>query len=89
MKQLCKNNRVFYSLGNTDKDTMEDGVYDFLNDFQNADSHKIMMVHITDSFIFGNASKVKNRYLVVSGHTHRGQARISFKGGFRSMTKGF
>ena len=39
---------------------MEDGVYDFLTDFQNADSHKIMIVKITDIFIFGNASKLKN-----------------------------
>ena len=114
MKDLCKNHKVFYSLGNTDKDyiesgtsdlvkelkdvgvtvldneykdikingnniriggmyayafglngnndvdkdTMEEGVYDFLTDFQNTDSYKIMMAHRPDSFIFGNASKI-------------------------------
>lgn len=137
MKDLCKNNKVFYSLGNTDKDyiesgtsdlvkelkdvgvtvldneykdikingnniriggmyayafglngnndvdkdTMEEGVYDFLTDFQNTDSYKIMMAHRPDSFIFGNASKIWDVDLVVSGHTHGGQVRVPFKGG--------
>ena len=64
-----------------DKDTMEEGVYDFLTDFQNTDNYKIMMAHRPDSFIFGNASEVWNIDLVVSGHTHGGQVVLPFLGG--------
>lgn len=64
-----------------DKDTMEDGVYDFLTDFQNTDNYKIMMAHRPDSFIFGNASEVWDIDLVVSGHTHGGQVVLPFLGG--------
>ena len=137
MKDLCKNNKVFFSLGNSDidyieaktsdlikeledvgvtvfdkeyedveingntiriggmysyafglngnndvdKDTMEEGVYDFLQDFQNTDNYKIMMAHRPDSFIFGNASEVWDIDLVVSGHTHGGQVVLPFLGG--------
>lgn len=40
--------------GNNDvvKDTMEDGAYDFLTEFQNTFNYKIMMSHRPDSFIF-------------------------------------
>lgn len=64
-----------------DKDTMEEGVYDFLQDFQNTDNYKIMMAHRPDSFIFGNASEVWDIDLVVSGHTHGGQVVLPFLGG--------
>ena len=145
MKQLCKNNKVFYSLGNTDidyieagtsdlvkelenvgvtvlnneyrdinikgnkiriggmyayafglngnnnvaKDSMEEGVYDFLTDFQDTENYKIMMAHRTDSFIFGNASKVWDVDLVVSGHNHGGQVVIPFVGGLYGGDQGW
>ena len=145
MKQLCKDNKVFYSLGNTDidyieagtsdllkeledigvtvldneykdikvngnniriggmyayafglndnndvdKDTMEDGVYDFLNEFQDTDNYKIMMAHRPDSFIFGNASKVWDVDLVVSGHNHGGQVVLPFVGGLYGGDQGW
>lgn len=145
MKQLCKNNKVFYSLGNTDidyieagtsdlvtelenigvtvldneykdvhingnsiriggmyayafglndnndvdKDTMEDGVYDFLNEFENTANYKIMMAHRPDSFIFGNASEVWNIDLVVSGHNHGGQVVLPFVGGLYGGDQGW
>lgn len=145
MKQLCKNNKVLYSLGNTDidylelgrfnlvkeledvgvtvldneykdidlngnkiriggmyayafglngnnnvdKNTMEEGVFDFLNDFQDTDNYKIMMAHRPDSFIFGNASKVWDIDLVVSGHTHGGQAILPFVGGLYGGDQGW
>lgn len=145
MKHLCKNYKVFYSLGNTDidymesgtsdlvkeleatgvtvlnnqykdikikgnniriggmyayafglnanndvdKDTMEDGVYDFLKDFQDTDHYKIMMVHRPDSFIFGNASEVWNIDLVVSGHNHGGQVVLPFVGGLYGGDQGW
>ena len=132
MKELCKDNKVFFSLGNSDIDYIEagtsdlikeledvgvtvldeayedievngnniriggmyayafglngnneDGVYDFLTDFQNTDNYKIMMAHRPDSFIFGDASEIWDIDLVVSGHTHGGQVRVPFKGGDR------
>lgn len=145
MKQLCKENQVFYSLGNTDidyiksgrsnlakdlenvgvtvldnkyedvkingdtiriggmyayafglngnndvnKDTMKDGVYDFLCKFQDTDNYKIMMAHRPDSFIFGNASKVWNIDLVVSGHNHGGQVVLPFIGGLYGGDQGW
>lgn len=145
MKQLCKNNKVFYSLGNTDidyieagtsdllkeledigvtvldneykdikvngnniriggmyayafglndnndvdKDTMEDGVYDFLNEFQDTDNYKIMMAHRPDSFIFGNASEIWDVDLVVSGHNHGGQVVLPFFGGLYGGDQGW
>ena len=145
MKQLCKNNKVFYSLGNTDidyieagtsdllkeledigvtvldneykdinvngnniriggmyayafglndnndvdKDTMEDGVYDFLNGFQDTDNYKIMMAHRPDSFIFGNASEIWDVDLVVSGHNHGGQVVLPFFGGLYGGDQGW
>lgn len=145
MKQLCKENQVFYSLGNTDidyiksgrsnlvkdledvgvtvldneyedvkingniiriggmyayafgingnnhvnKDTMEDGVYDFLCKFQDTDNYKIIMAHRPDSFIFGNASKVWNIDLVVSGHNHGGQVVLPFVGGLYGGDQGW
>ena len=63
------------------KDTMEEGIYDFLCDFQDTDNYKIMMAHRPDSFIFGNASEVWDIDLVVSGHTHGGQVVLPFLGG--------
>ncbi|WP_419725258.1 metallophosphoesterase [Terrisporobacter petrolearius] len=145
MKQLCKENQVFYSLGNTDidyiksgrsnlikdlenvgvtvldneyedvkinsniiriggmyayafglndnndvdKNTMEKGVFDFLNDFQDTDNYKIMMAHRPDSFIFGNASKVWDIDLVVSGHNHGGQVALPFVGGLYGGDQGW
>lgn len=145
MKQLCKENQVFYSLGNTDiyyiksgrsnlvkdlenvgvtvldneyedvkingeiiriggmyayafglngnnnvdKNTMEEGVFDFLNDFQDTDNYKIMMAHRPDSFIFGNASKVWDIDLVVSGHNHGGQVALPFVGGLYGGDQGW
>lgn len=145
MKELCKDNKVFFSLGNSDidyieagtsdlikeledvgvtvldkayedieingntiriggmysyafglngfnsvdKDTMEEGVYDFIQDFQNTDNYKIMMAHRPDSFIFGNASEVWDIDLVVSGHTHGGQVVLPFLGGLYVGDQGF
>lgn len=145
MKQLCKNHKVFYSLGNTDidyieagtsdllkeledigvtvldneykdlningniiriggiyayafglngnndvdKDTMEEGVYDFLADFQDTSNYKIMMAHRPDSFIFGNASEIWSIDLVVSGHNHGGQVVLPFVGGIYGGDQGW
>lgn len=72
-----------------DKETMEEGVFDFLTDFQNTDSYKIMMAHRPDSFIFGNASEVWDIGLVVSGHNHGGQVVLPFVGGLYGGDQGW
>lgn len=72
-----------------DRDTMEEGVYDFLIDFQDTDNYKIMMAHRPDSFIFGNASKVWDIDLVVSGHNHGGQVVLPFVGGLYGGDQGW
>ncbi|MEW9077472.1 metallophosphoesterase [Terrisporobacter glycolicus] len=72
-----------------DKDTMEEGVFDFLTDFQDTDNYKIMMAHRPDSFIFGNASQVWNIDLVVSGHNHGGQVVLPFIGGLYGGDQGW
>ncbi|MCC3865792.1 metallophosphoesterase [Terrisporobacter petrolearius] len=74
---------------NVDKNTMEEGIFDFLNDFQDTDNYKIMMAHRPDSFIFGNASKVWNIDLVVSGHNHGGQVVLPFVGGLYGGDQGW
>ena len=65
-----------YAFGEINEDT-----YNFLCDFQNTDSYKVMMSHRPDSFIFGDASQVWDIDLVVSGHTHGGQVRLPYLGG--------
>jgi len=74
---------------NVDKNTMEEGIFDFLNGFQDTDNYKIMMAHRPDSFIFGNASKVWNIDLVVSGHNHGGQVVLPFVGGLYGGDQGW
>lgn len=72
-----------------DKDTMEEGVYDFLADFQDTNNYKIMMAHRPDSFIFGNASEAWDIDLVVSGHNHGGQVVLPFVGGLYGGDQGW
>ncbi len=74
---------------NVDKDTMEEGVYDFLCKFQYTDNYKIMMAHRPDSFIFGDASEVWDIDLVVSGHNHGGQVVLPFVGGLYGGDQGW
>ena len=64
-------------------------VYNFLCDFKDTKSYKIMMAHRPDSFIFGDASEVWDIDLVVSGHTHGGQVRLPFMGGLYVGDQGY
>ena len=64
-------------------------VKEYLKDFQETDSLKIMMAHRPDSFIFGDASKVWDIDLVVSGHLHGGQVVLPFIGGLYGGDQGF
>lgn len=75
--------------GTTKKADMGDGIYDFLNEFENTSSYKIMMSHRPDSFIFGEASKTWDIDLVVSSHDHGGQVVFPFLGGFYGGDQGY
>lgn len=61
----------------------------FLQDFQNTDRLKIMMSHRPDSFIFGDASKVWDVDIVISGHDHGGQVVLPFLGGVFGGDQGY
>ena len=82
-----------YAFGNkgnlVKKENMDKEVYNFLCDFQDTDNYKIMMAHRPDSFIFGDASKVWNIDLVVSGHNHGGQVILPFLGGLYGGDQGW
>lgn len=75
--------------GKTEKKDMEDGLYDFLKDFENTSSYKIMMSHRPDSFVFGDASKNWDIDLVVSSHNHGGQVVLPILGGFYGGDQGY
>ena len=59
--------------GNNDASAAPEDIRNFLEDFQNTDRLKIMLAHRPDSFIFGDASRVWDVDLVISGHNHGGQ----------------
>ena len=67
----------------------EPEVLAFLNDFQDTDKLKIMMSHRPDSFVFGDASKVWDVDLVISGHLHGGQVVLPFLGGVFGGDQGY
>ena len=64
-------------------------VKSFLEDFQNTEALKIMMSHRPDSFVFGDASKVWDIDLVISGHIHGGQVVLPFLGGVFGGDQGY
>lgn len=75
--------------GNNDASSAPDDTRSFLEDFQNTDRLKIMLTHRPDSFIFGDASKVWDVDLVISGHNHGGQVVLPFLGGLYGGDQGF
>lgn len=75
--------------GNNDAAAAPEEMKDFLEDFQNTDSLKVMMAHRPDSFIFGDAAKYWDVDLVVSGHNHGGQVVVPFLGGLFGGDQGW
>ena len=75
--------------GNNDALAAPDDTLTFLQEFQDTDRLKIMMAHRPDSFIFGDASKVWDVDLVISGHNHGGQVVIPFLGGLYGGDQGW
>lgn len=70
------------------KDTMLQGMYGFLSDFQNTDSLKLYMTHRPYSFLNGNASDLWDIDVVLCGHEHGGQVVVPGFGGFFSRERG-
>lgn len=75
--------------GKMSKEDMEPKIRNFLEEYQDSDSFKIMMSHRPDSFIFGQAADTWKIDLVVSGHAHGGQVRIPGKGGLYGADQGW
>ena len=75
--------------GNMDKKSIPSKVRDFLMDFEDTDTFKIMLSHRPDSFVFGQAADTWKINLVVSGHVHGGQVRIPGKGGLYGGDQGW
>ena len=73
----------------TKKKNMRPSLYQFLTDFQDTDSYRLMMAHRPDSFIFGDAAKTWEIDLVVSGHNHGGQVILPFLGGIYGGDQGW
>ena len=75
--------------GNNDALAAPEDTLTFLQDFQDTDRIKVMLSHRPDSFIFGDASKVWDVDLVISGHNHGGQVVIPFLGGLFGGDQGW
>lgn len=73
----------------TTKESMRPSLYQFLTDFQDTDSYRLMMAHRPDSFIFGDAAKTWEIDLVVSGHNHGGQVILPVLGGIYGGDQGW
>lgn len=70
------------------KDTMLQGMYPFLTDFQNTDSLKLYMTHRPYSFLRGNGSSLWDIDVVMCGHEHAGQVVLPGLGGLYSRERG-
>ena len=73
----------------TTKESMRPSLYQFLTEFQDTDSCRLMMAHRPDSFIFGDATRTWEIDLVVSGHNHGGQVILPFLGGIYGGDQGW
>ena len=71
------------------EDTMLQGMYSFLTDFQNTDSLKLYMTHRPYSFLGGNGSSLWDIDVVLCGHEHAGQVIFPILGGLYSRERGF
>lgn len=77
------------NLNSTNPDNMDPDVYSFLCEFEDTKLYKIMLCHMPDSFIFGQAAATWDIDLVLSGHTHGGQVVLPFFGGLWAGDQGF
>lgn len=70
------------------KETMLQGMYTYLSEFQDTDSLKLYMTHRPYSFLHGNGSSLWDIDVVMCGHEHGGQVVLPFLGGLLSRERG-
>lgn len=75
--------------GNDSTEAVDPEIRQFLEEYQDTDSLRIMMSHRPDSFIFGDASSAWEVDLVISGHNHGGQVVLPFLGGVFGGDQGY
>ncbi len=63
--------------------------FTFLSDFCNTDRYKLLLCHRPDSFIFGDAAKIWDIDLVLSGHTHNGVVALPWGQAIYAPDQGF
>ena len=68
--------------------TMLQGMYSFLADFQDTDDLKLYMTHRPYSFLHGNGSSLWDIDVVLCGHEHAGQVVLPILGGLYSRERG-
>ncbi|MGN0299123.1 MAG: metallophosphoesterase, partial [Lachnospiraceae bacterium] len=73
----------------TKEEEMDPEVYQFLREFEETEDFTIMMSHMPESFVLGEASKTWKIDLVVSGHDHGGQVILPFLGGLWGCDQGY
>ena len=64
-------------------------VYEFLTGYQDTDNFKLMLSHMPDSFIFGEAPSTWDIDLVISAHDHGGQVILPILGGLYGGDQGW
>ena len=78
-----------FGLNENTAETAPREIAEFMRDYINIKSFKVMISHLPDSFVLGDSSKVFDIDLVVSGHIHGGQIVIPFKGGIFGGDQGY
>ena len=81
-----------YAFGLNGKDeaaAAPEDVKRFLEEYQDTDRLKLMMTHLPDSFIFGDAASYWDVDFVLSGHLHGGQVVVPFFGGLYGGDQGW
>lgn len=73
----------------TSQDTMPKDTYAFLTDFQNTERFTLMLSHMPECFVLGEASQTWHIDLVVSGHDHGGQVVLPLFGGLWAGDQGY